>query len=876
MLNTAFFTICAKNYLPYALTLFQSFSNSYPDHRFYIVLADRLDDLDISLDPNIELVEAQALPIDDLPGMAFRYDITEFSTAIKPAAFLYLFDQPGHEAVVYLDPDTYVISPLAEVHELLEQGAAGVLTPHICQPVEDGEKPDDLSMLNAGIYNLGFLALRKCSDTVRVMQWWHRKLTRDCRIDLEQGLFVDQKWMDLLPAFLEHTAILRHPGYNVAYWNLMHRTIEKRDGCWLSNREPLRFFHFSGIDIKNQRVFSKHQTRFNMRNIGELRELAQEYRQRVVSNGVKEYSGLPYAFGEAEAGEHIPTIVRRMFRERIEHSGAQQGDPYRSAITYCNALEEGVPQDSGKPITRLMYRIWQDRPDLQQAFDLATLEGRDGYINWYLCSATRELQLGEALVESVRAAAGARAQVNHHVAGRQPAVGRMAPVKRALSWAAVTAMSQAPRIRSVYRHVSPSTRQRIRVALLKLVAVHGSDTQSPGEVAGQAASQIRPVTPGDDATDAREPLQALRPGALLVGYPKAELGMGEHVRLTADSFSADAIPFGIYNFDHNVAARQADERYSRLITDAPEFKANIFHINADQMSVAREVLGERFFRGRYNIGYWAWELSIFPDDWLPATELVNEIWAPSRFIQQALSEKTRCPVVWMPLAVRAPVVEAGVSRDFGIAPDCYAFLFYFDFASFATRKNPMGPIEAFRRAFPDGRDKVQLIIKAMAHDVHAPEVTRLRRSVEDDPRIVVINEVLSHSEMALLLERCDCFVSLHRSEGFGRGMAEAMAMGKPVIATNYSGNTDFMNTENSLLVDYTLVPVGKGEYVHWEGQMWAEPDIEQAAWYMRRVVDDPASVRGVGLAASKYIREFHSPRAIGARYASRLKRLALL
>jgi glycosyltransferase involved in cell wall biosynthesis len=346
--------------------------------------------------------------------------------------------------------------------------------------------------------------------------------------------------------------------------------------------------------------------------------------------------------------------------------------------------------------------------------------------------------------------------------------------------------------------------------------------------------------------------------------------------LTADSFSADSIPFGIYNFDHNVAARQADERYSALITDAPEFRANIFHINADQMGLARDVLGGEFFRDRYNIGYWAWELSVFPDDWLPATELVDEIWAPSRFIQHALSEKARCPVVWMPLAVRPPVVDSGAGKDFGIAPDCFAFLFYFDFASFATRKNPTGPIAAFRRAFPDARNRVQLIIKVMAHDVHAPEVARLRKQVADDPRIRIIDEVLSHSEMALLLDRCDCFVSLHRSEGFGRGMAEAMAMGKPVIATNYSGNTDFMNSENSLLVNYSLVPVGKGEYVHWEGQVWAEPDIEQAAWYMRKVVDDPQASRAMGVAASSYIRDFHSPRAIGVRYRNRLARLGLL
>jgi glycosyltransferase involved in cell wall biosynthesis len=880
MSKTAFFTICAKNYIPYARTLFDSLQENYPDLSFYLILADRLDGYSLDLAPGIELVEAGQLPIDDLDGMTFRYDITEFNTAIKPASFRYIFDNSAHDAVVYIDPDILVVSPLVEMQELIESGAQAVLTPHICEPVEDGEKPDDLSMLNAGIYNLGFLALKRSDEVIRFIDWWHRRLIRDCRIDLAQGLFVDQKWADLLPSFVANTAVLRHPGYNAAYWNLMHRHIRLRDGNWLSNGEPLRFFHFSGIDVRNDRMFSKHQTRFDMSNIGDLKMLAREYRKRVMENGQAELAGLPYAYDRTASGEYIPAVVRRIYRECVEPSGSAGADRYAAVVAYCNELEGAVVQASGVPINRLMYRVWQAREDLQLAFDLATAAGREGFLNWYLHSAEREIGLGRIFLDHLQlepqpVLASTAADVPPIA---RPMWGERA-FRRIIARGAANAIAFAPRLQSVYRHISPPVRQRLRVSLIKLVSVdksarNGAHNGIPRQSAGGTGNAAAAAQ--DSAASAAGHSAGLRDGALLVGYPKAELGMGEHVRLSAQSFMERRIPFGIYNFDHSVVARQQDDRYSGLITDKPEFKANIFHINADQMEVARDVLGTGFFSGRYNIGYWAWELSRFPDTWLPAIGLVDEIWAPSRFIQHSISEKARCPVVWMPLAVKAAPLNRELPVDFGVSDDDFVFMFYFDFASFATRKNPEAPIEAFKRAFAGSQDNARLVIKVMGNYVHRPEIDRLKKRVSSDPRIVVIDEVLSHEQMALLVNRCNCFVSLHRSEGFGRGMAEAMVYGKPVIATNYSGNTDFMNKETGLLVDYSLVPVKTGCYVHWEDQVWAEPDIDHAAWYMRKVFEDRAFADSIGLAGKAFIEQHHSPDVVAARYRDRLERMGVL
>ena len=880
MSKTAFFSICAKNYVPYARTLFDSLAASYPEGDFYLVLADRIDGCDIDAGHRVNLVEAEQLPIDDLAGMAFRYDITEFNTAIKPASFRYIFDQNEHDSVVYIDPDILVISPLLEMQQLLDEGAQAVLTPHICEPVEDGEKPDDLSMLNAGIYNLGFLALRRTADTVGFVDWWHRKLVRDCRIDLEQGLFVDQKWVDLLPAFVANTAILRHPGYNVAYWNLMQRRVEQTERGWLSNGQPLRFVHFSGIDVRNDKMFSKHQTRFDMSNIGDLKILAHQYRKLVMDNGQEALSALPYAYGKTPGGENIPSVLRRIYRECVEPSGPSGGDRYAAAVAYSTKPEASVVQTPGVPVDRLMYRIWQAREDLQLAFDLSTLEGRRGLLNWYLHSARREFGLGRLFLEKLEAARRNPPAAGQHREVREVSKSRGGgPVRRLISRSASGVIALVPHLQSVYRHLPPPLRQRLRVGLIKLVSVDDGPSYRRN---GQDRSTVEIDVPdadsaGEMARAAARPLhQGLRSGALLVGYPKAELGMGEHVRLSAQSFMEKQIPFGIYNFDHSVVARQQDDRYSALITDKPEYKSNIFHINADQMEVARDVLGHDFFAGRYNIGYWAWELSRFPDTWLPAIDLVDEIWAPSRFIQHSISEKARCPVVWMPLAVKALKVSGELSPDYGIGSDDFVFLFYFDFASFATRKNPEAPIEAFKRAFDGREDNVRLVIKVMGNYVHRPEIDRLKRRVSHDPRIVVIDEVLSHQDMVRLIKRSNCFVSLHRSEGFGRGMAEAMAYGKPVIATNYSGNTDFMDKDTALLVDYSLVPVKKGHYVHWEKQVWADADVDQAAFYMRKVFEDPEYACRVGLAGKANIERHHSPDVVATRYRDRLERIGLL
>ena len=307
----------------------------------------------------------------------------------------------------------------------------------------------------------------------------------------------------------------------------------------------------------------------------------------------------------------------------------------------------------------------------------------------------------------------------------------------------------------------------------------------------------------------------------------------------------------------------------------PSGRVNIFHINADQTLVAEQILGDSLFKGRFNIGYWAWELEKFPETWLRAIDIVDELWAPSRFIQSSLSQVTDKRVVYMPLRVELPSAANFSPYKFGMSEPCWTFLFFFDFNSFSQRKNPEGVIQSFRKAFPISEgENVRLVIKTIGGDQHSLALSKLMAEVCVDPRIVILNETFKSDEMAGLVAWADCFVSLHRSEGFGRGMAEAMASGRPVIATGYGGNTDFMRPDNSFLVEYSLIPVADGAYVEATGAHWADPDLDHAARLMRLTFEQQDEAKRRGQMGKTYIDTNHSRLTVTKHLRERLSQLA--
>lgn len=378
-----------------------------------------------------------------------------------------------------------------------------------------------------------------------------------------------------------------------------------------------------------------------------------------------------------------------------------------------------------------------------------------------------------------------------------------------------------------------------------------------------------------------KPANSLPKGILLVGHPYAVLGRSEDIRTVACSLDSVGIPFAIRNLFGGHGRQwtnfHQDFPFFHRVDEHACFRTNLFVLNANEMESAWRRQGDTFRDGHYNIGYWAWELSRFPSKWLPSLTGLDEVWAPSRFIQQAIAETTEIPVIWMPLAVE-PILSARASRAaLGLPESKFLFLFFFDFRSYISRKNPWDVIRAFDIAFKPSNNSVGLVIKINGMDEKQDDYRDfLRSKVFNDPRLFLIDRVLSDYEVKSLVSQCDCFVSLHRSEGFGRGLAEAMYLGKPVIATGYSGNLDFMNLSNSCLVDHRLIPVGPSDYPFGEGQLWAEPDVDMAARFMVRLVDDSQFAQEIAQSGSDYVRRHHSYSSVGARYRRRLEALDLL
>ena len=368
-----------------------------------------------------------------------------------------------------------------------------------------------------------------------------------------------------------------------------------------------------------------------------------------------------------------------------------------------------------------------------------------------------------------------------------------------------------------------------------------------------------------------------KPGCNLLGYAFGEFGMGEHVKSIARSCLASEIPVSIYNYQQT-HHKQGDRTLEPLLDQNNPHNTNLFCINNDAvLNLYAEDAAA--FKGRYNIGYGQWELSEYPNDWLFAMNVLDEVWAPTKYVADIISRKSSVPVVLMPLAVDFPFSNESKRSDFSIPEDKFIFLFSFDFSSTIARKNPYAVVEAFKKAFGQ-KSHVLLVLKCKVYKEIKSQrqaYEAMMQSLVGVPNIMVIDQSLTRSETLSLLNCADCYISLHRAEGFGFGMAESMKLGKPVIATGYSGNMEFMNHTNSFPVDYTLTPVKQGEFFNLEGRsVWAEPDVDHAVSYMEKVVEDSALAASIGKKGKKTIDERFNNRIIGMRYQERLKFIGLL
>jgi len=381
---------------------------------------------------------------------------------------------------------------------------------------------------------------------------------------------------------------------------------------------------------------------------------------------------------------------------------------------------------------------------------------------------------------------------------------------------------------------------------------------SPDLIAERAA--------GDGAPAPRSRPVQLRPGANVVGYLSSERGVGEAGRQALSAVEASGS--ATTTIDSPTEPGKIREQLGGLADGDHPYDINLICVNADMLPVVAESLGSRFLDGRHSIGLWFWEVTRFPEQWRGSFRFIDEVWVASEHIARALRPLSPVPVWTMRLPI-TPAAPAKLSRAELGMPEGFCFLFVFDYRSVFRRKNPLGIVKAFREAFEPGAGP-SLVIKSICGDEFPEQRQLLASAVRDRPEIHLIEETLPPGVKDAMIASCDCYVSLHRSEGLGLTMAEAMYFERPVIATAYSGNLDFMTAENSYLVPHTMAEIGADAPPYPADGEWAEPDLDQASALMRRVFEDPRAAAERGRRAGADIRRTHSLAAAGEAIEARL------
>lgn len=359
-------------------------------------------------------------------------------------------------------------------------------------------------------------------------------------------------------------------------------------------------------------------------------------------------------------------------------------------------------------------------------------------------------------------------------------------------------------------------------------------------------------------------------GLNIAGYINGEFGIGEGVRANIRAAETANIPFVINNFTRSPHRKQ-DTTYQNFSQDNPH-PVNLIQVNADEVATFIKHTGSSYFENKYNIGFWAWELPAFPPQWQPAFNHFNEIWTYSNYCAEAIAQLSPIPVIKiMPsIALPAPFL----SREaLDLPKDKFIFLFVFDFSSRIERKNTLAAIQAFKQAFGED-DSVLLLLKSSNSDKNIKDLELLNSALAESSNIKHLDGYLSKDQINGLLYNCDCYVSLHRCEGFGLTMAEAMFYGKPVIATGYSSNTEFMNVGNSFLVKYKLIPIEQDCGPYKKGNVWAQPDVEHAADLMRYVFNNYQEAQQIGAIAAAEIQTLLNPQITGSKIRKRLEYIA--
>jgi len=760
-----FCTIVCRNYLAQARVLADSLQEHYPESAFHVLVADVPNRRDVSYanEPFLH-VDLQDLGIPELDVMKGIYSPVEFLTAVKPWLLDWVMEAHLGDSVVYLDPDIQMFSRMTELEDMLKCHWV-VLTPHMTDaaPV-DGHTPTEQALLLAGVYNLGFIGLSPSEECSVFLEWWQERLRRDCIVAPPKGFFVDQRYVDFVPGLWDNVGILRHPGYNVAYWNLGTRHFGETDGKPQVNGADLRFVHFSGFDPRRPSELSSHQDRIDLGVRTDVAAFTDAYAAALLRHNYEVLARDPYPFENAASGKSLGRLARRLYRKQVEEGF--------SGSLFDESGEAQFAESAAAPDSRLEYLTvaqafyWRAHEDIQHNFPDTSRLGSERFIDWL-----------------------------------------------------------------------------------------GSDSRAANEF-GDVVTVMPLLAAGVDAP----PLD----GVNVVGYLTAAMGVGEIARRLVIACDTANLPVAPTSLHTPHIPDVVPFAHLQLRHGFP-YAHTVACVNADMFQGLALSLENFGFRDSYVSAVWWWEVDSFPASIHGAFSHVDQVLVGSAFIEDALRKVAPVPVKRIPIPVyispRTALLPSDLPREFAW-PEGFTYYFSFDFSSVWQRKNPLAVVEAFIKAFPV-ENGAHLVIKTLNGEQHPELAARLDAAIARRRDISVLSARVSEDVRDRLVWACDCYVSLHRSEGLGLTMAEAMYAGKPVIATGYSGNMDFMTSENSLLIPYELVAVGPGAEPYPPDARWAEPDIHAAAQAMRAVFEDASLAKRIGDAAAESIRITNSTKAAG-------------
>jgi hypothetical protein len=785
----------------------------------------------------------------DLEALLALHDEQELSVLLLPS-LLARYAERTAGPVLHLPGTVWVLGPLDPIEAAISAEGVLLVPRTTAELPDDGLQPSREQMERAGRIEETIMGVDASAKAQDFLAWWEEHVEQslgsiDARRSGERP--EDRPWLarflELAPA-RHSTAVLDDPGCNLSMWNLHRHSLQGTpEAPLLEGVRPVRFLNLPGFDPERPHQLSQIASRARVSHSPVLHELCERYAAELRESGWSDCDHHAQVGRRLEEGLVYDDSLRAIYGSALA-LGEPVADLFSEQGTqaFLAWLAGPAPRGAAHGINRYVFhRVARERPDVVRSYP--DLNGGDGeeYLAWCRAFGRDELAIPDRFM---------------------PPPPGPAPAAQRFSQGHLTS--------------PPSATSPARVEAPTTLPAHALPDRLEAHTTLPAPAPPAPVEGGaTPPSRASDPRAGEGPAVRLTGYLGHTLGLGAAARGYAQALGAAGVPVRTVSVPlHHLAlpVELADEYGRHGFEDLVHEGRHGFEIvavNADELPDFVERLGEDYFEGP-RIGIWGWETNSIPVRWQRAFAMVQEIWVYSRFMAENIGAVAPVPVVALPPPVQRPSSPA-VPLRLGV-PKGFLFLFVFDYLSTVQRKNPVGLVEAFKRAFPPGEGP-QLLIKTINAPLRPLAEEEVLWAAYGRADIHVLDRSLSAEELGGLMAACDCYVSLHRAEGFGLTMAEAMAIGKPVIATRYSGNVDFMNDENSYLVDYTIARVGPDCEIYPPEGEWAEPSIEHAAQLMRELYSEPTQAAERGARAADDIARTLSAATTGLAMRRRLEQL---